>query len=226
MSRPTRTCSRTCSTRRCSSITRSTAERSATRPRSRRRTSSTGCSRARRASVEIERGKTLIMRFLTMGEVSEDGTRTVFFELNGQPRAVERRRPLGSATVKRHPKADPDNATHIAAPMPGKVSTVAVTHRPGGEEGRTAAVHRGDEDGDGRLQPARRQGRRGSRRRRVSRRSARPAARAQGLTGSGIRDRDQRRGPFRSTSRQFASWSVIPDPGSLLDPFTWHPRCW
>ena len=39
-------------------------------------------------AVEIERGKTLIIRFLTVGEVREDGTRTVFFELNGQPREV------------------------------------------------------------------------------------------------------------------------------------------
>jgi pyruvate carboxylase len=31
-----------------------------------------------------------------------------------------------AATVKHHPKADPDNPAHIAAPMPGKVSSVAV----------------------------------------------------------------------------------------------------
>ena len=33
-------------------------------------------------AVEIERGKTLIVRYLTTGEVREDGTRTVFYELN------------------------------------------------------------------------------------------------------------------------------------------------
>ena len=31
-----------------------------------------------------------------------------------------------AATIKRHPKADPDDASHVAAPMPGKVSAVAV----------------------------------------------------------------------------------------------------
>jgi pyruvate carboxylase len=77
-------------------------------------------------SVEIERGKTLIVRYLTMGEVREDGTRTVFFELNGQPRAVSVVDRSAAATVKRHPKADPDNPSQIAAPMPGKVSSVAV----------------------------------------------------------------------------------------------------
>ena len=39
-------------------------------------------------SVEIESGKTLIIKFLTTSEVHEDGTRTVFFELNGPPREV------------------------------------------------------------------------------------------------------------------------------------------
>jgi pyruvate carboxylase len=77
-------------------------------------------------SVEIERGKTLIVKFLTTGEVREDGTRTVFFELNGQPRAVSVVDSSVVATVKRHPKADQDNPAHVASPMPGKVSTVAV----------------------------------------------------------------------------------------------------
>ncbi|HEV7226001.1 MAG TPA: pyruvate carboxylase, partial [Pirellulales bacterium] len=36
-------------------------------------------------AVEIEPGKTLIIKFLTIGDPHPDGTRTVFFELNGQP---------------------------------------------------------------------------------------------------------------------------------------------
>jgi pyruvate carboxylase len=77
-------------------------------------------------AVEIERGKTLIVRFLTAGEVREDGTRTVFFELNGQPRDIRVLDRSVGATLKRHPKAEPDNANHIGAPMPGKISSVAV----------------------------------------------------------------------------------------------------
>ncbi len=38
--------------------------------------------------VDIERGKTLIVRFVAMSEVRDDGTRQVFFELNGQPRSI------------------------------------------------------------------------------------------------------------------------------------------
>jgi pyruvate carboxylase len=39
-------------------------------------------------SVDIERGKTLIVRFVAVSEVRDDGTRQVFFELNGQPRSI------------------------------------------------------------------------------------------------------------------------------------------
>jgi pyruvate carboxylase len=77
-------------------------------------------------SVEIEEGKTLIVKFLTTSEVHEDGTRTVFFELNGQPREVNVPDHKVEGNLHKHPKADPDNAKHVAAPMPGKISTVAV----------------------------------------------------------------------------------------------------
>ncbi|HWE01965.1 MAG TPA: pyruvate carboxylase [Tepidisphaeraceae bacterium] len=77
-------------------------------------------------SVEIEPGKVLILRYLTTGEPHEDGTRTVFFELNGQPREVNVLDRKLEGNLHKQPKADPDNPAHIAAPMPGKISTVAV----------------------------------------------------------------------------------------------------
>jgi pyruvate carboxylase len=78
-------------------------------------------------SVTIEAGKTLIIRYLTTGDVREDGLRTVFFELNGQPREVNVPDRLREGSLNRHPKADPDDPNHVPAPMPGKVSAVAVT---------------------------------------------------------------------------------------------------
>ena len=66
------------------------------------------------------------MRYLTTGEVKEDGTRTVFYELNGQPREVRVPDRSVESLLKRHPKGDPDNANHVVAPMPGKVSAVPV----------------------------------------------------------------------------------------------------
>jgi pyruvate carboxylase len=77
-------------------------------------------------SIEIESGKTLIVKYLTTGDARDDGTRTVFFELNGQPREVVVNDRSREATAKKQPKADPDNPNHVAAPMPGKVSSVSV----------------------------------------------------------------------------------------------------
>jgi pyruvate carboxylase len=77
-------------------------------------------------SVEIEAGKTLIIRYLTTGDARPDGLRTVFFELNGQPREVNVPDRSLEATLQKNPKADPDDPNHVAAPMPGKISSVAV----------------------------------------------------------------------------------------------------
>jgi pyruvate carboxylase len=77
-------------------------------------------------SVEIEEGKTLVIKYLTTGELREDGTRTVFFELNGQPREVVVADRSVEGKLHRHPKADADDPNHVGAPMPGKISNVAV----------------------------------------------------------------------------------------------------
>jgi pyruvate carboxylase len=79
-------------------------------------------------SVDIEPGKTLIIKFLTVGDPHEDGRRLVFFELNGQPREVLilDRALAGQGAAARRPKAEPGNPKHVAAPMPGAVVQVAV----------------------------------------------------------------------------------------------------
>ena len=77
-------------------------------------------------SIELERGKTLIVRYLATSHPHEDGTRTVFFELNGQPRSVRVR---DLAQVAQRPparKIESGNTRHVGAPMPGTVTTVAV----------------------------------------------------------------------------------------------------
>jgi pyruvate carboxylase len=77
-------------------------------------------------SIEIESGKRLIVKFLAIGEPRPDGVRTVFFELNGQPREVEVvDRSIENKAVKRI-KADPADPTHVAAAMPGMVIGVIV----------------------------------------------------------------------------------------------------
>ena len=78
------------------------------------------------ASIDIERGKTLILKFLAIGEPHEDGSRTVFFELNGQPReVVVTDRGLGGKTAA-HAKAESGNPLQVGAPMPGLVVRVMV----------------------------------------------------------------------------------------------------
>jgi pyruvate carboxylase len=77
-------------------------------------------------SVDIEEGKTLIIKFLTISEPHADGTRTVFFELNGQPRDVSVVDRSLQATSARAVKADPANPKDVGAGMPGMVVTVAV----------------------------------------------------------------------------------------------------
>ena len=78
--------------------------------------------------VDIEKGKTLVIRCLAVGDVDEKGMVTVFFELNGQPRRVKvPDRAHGASASKARRKAEAGNDAHVGAPMPGVVSTLAVS---------------------------------------------------------------------------------------------------
>ncbi len=77
-------------------------------------------------TVEIEKGKALVIRLQALGETGEDGQVKVFFELNGQPRIIKVPNRAASASIKLRAKADESNEAHVAAPMPGSVSSIAV----------------------------------------------------------------------------------------------------
>jgi pyruvate carboxylase len=77
-------------------------------------------------TIEIEPGKTLIVKFLTISDPHPDGTRTLFFELNGQPREVNIRDRALRVIERAHPKADPADAGQVPAPTAGIISGVAV----------------------------------------------------------------------------------------------------
>jgi pyruvate carboxylase len=81
--------------------------------------------------IELEPGKTLIIRLLTVGEVRADGMRTVFFELNGQPREVEIRDRSFQQEASARRKADASKPGEVGAPIPGAVT---VLHVETGEE--------------------------------------------------------------------------------------------
>ena len=76
--------------------------------------------------VDIEPGKTLVIRLQAVGETDEEGMAKVFFELNGQPRTAKVPNRAAAASVSAHPKAEAGNSAHVAAPMPGMVASVAV----------------------------------------------------------------------------------------------------
>ncbi len=76
--------------------------------------------------VEIEPGKTLIVKLLAVGEPHADGNRTVFFELNGQPREVEMADRSLASSVREIQMADPADPNQIGAPLPGLVVGVGV----------------------------------------------------------------------------------------------------
>ncbi len=78
--------------------------------------------------VDLEKGKTLVVRCLARGETDDKGMVTVFFELNGQPRRIKvPDRAHGASGSRAKPKAEAGNPNHVGAPMPGVVSTVAVS---------------------------------------------------------------------------------------------------
>lgn len=77
--------------------------------------------------VEIERGKTLIVRQTGRSETpDEEGRVKVFFELNGQPRLQRIAKAGLEFPGRQHPKVDGQNPGHVGAPMPGAIVTVAV----------------------------------------------------------------------------------------------------
>ncbi|MFT9847303.1 pyruvate carboxylase [Aneurinibacillus sp. REN35] len=77
-------------------------------------------------AVNIEKGKTLIVKLVSIGEPTPDGMRTIYYELNGQPREISIRDASAKVTTVQRPKADSSDPGHIGASMPGKVLKVMV----------------------------------------------------------------------------------------------------
>jgi pyruvate carboxylase len=77
-------------------------------------------------TVSIEAGKTLVIRFLATGQARPNGTRTLFFELNGQPREVNVRDHSLRVVARTHPQADPADPGQVGAPTAGMITRVSV----------------------------------------------------------------------------------------------------
>lgn len=80
-------------------------------------------------TIELEPGKALVVRLATLGDTDDEGQVRVFFELNGQPRVIKVPNRAAVATRPAPRKAEEGNDRHLAAPMPGSISSIAV--KPG-----------------------------------------------------------------------------------------------
>ena len=77
-------------------------------------------------SVDIDAGKTLVIRLQGTAPAEDEGLVRVFFELNGQARTMRIEKAGAARTAVRRAVADPANPHHVAAPMPGMIATVSV----------------------------------------------------------------------------------------------------
>lgn len=76
--------------------------------------------------INIEDGKTLVIKYLGLGDLNEDGTRNVLFELNGQRRDVAVPDPNAVSSIKKTVMADPVDLRQIGAPIPGLITKINV----------------------------------------------------------------------------------------------------
>ena len=77
-------------------------------------------------SLHIDKGKSLIIRYLAKSETNKNGKCSVFFELNGQPRTIEINDNTFNSEKEQRPKADNNNVNHVASPLPGQVTHIFV----------------------------------------------------------------------------------------------------
>ena len=90
--------------------------------------------------INIEDGKTLVIKYIGLGDMNDDGTRNVQFELNGMRREVAVPDKNAVASVHHVTMADPSDKSQIGASIPGMVSKVSVKPGDTVEENQVVAV--------------------------------------------------------------------------------------
>ncbi len=78
-------------------------------------------------SVNIEEGKVLIIRLISVGQPDKDGRRAISYELNGIARETLILDKSVAPKSKARPKADLGDATQVGAPIPGLVAQLSVS---------------------------------------------------------------------------------------------------
>ncbi|KXU34155.1 pyruvate carboxylase [Cephaloticoccus primus] len=78
-------------------------------------------------SIEIEEGKVLIVRLISVSEPDKEGRRTITYELNGMAREVLVADKSLAAQTRSRPKADLADPLQVAAPIPGLIVTLSAS---------------------------------------------------------------------------------------------------
>jgi pyruvate carboxylase len=81
-------------------------------------------------TIELEPGKTLVVSLSAIGDVDDEGKRTVYFSLNGHARQVTVLDKARAPAVKDRRAADKSNPAHVGTTMPG---TIVVLHKKVGD---------------------------------------------------------------------------------------------
>ncbi len=85
-----------------------------------------GLSLGETTHINIADGKTLVIKYLGLGDLDDEGKRTVSFELNGMRREIQVNDPQAETKISRSELADPEDKSHVGASIPGMVSKVLV----------------------------------------------------------------------------------------------------
>lgn len=87
-----------------------------------------GISEGETCEVEVEEGKTFIIKLVAIGKIDKEGYRKIYFEVNGNQRAItvlDKSYQKGE-TISAMVFADPDNKNEIGASIPGTVTKIMV----------------------------------------------------------------------------------------------------
>jgi pyruvate carboxylase len=74
--------------------------------------------------IQIEEGKTLLVKLVSVADVDENGIRAVYFEHNGQTRRIRVVDNSQRSLIKSNVKASAEN--HVGSPLQGKISQMKV----------------------------------------------------------------------------------------------------
>ncbi|MGM0934724.1 MAG: pyruvate carboxylase [Bacteroidota bacterium] len=77
-------------------------------------------------TVEMDKGKTLLIEFLSVGTADEDGLVDAFFKVNGQTRTVKVQDKSVKVEKVVHTKVDKEDPKQVGAPLQGSLSSVLV----------------------------------------------------------------------------------------------------